>query len=101
MKFRSTLVERAFDLASDGTCVSLKDIRRTLRREQYLVSDIELTLAGVSLRRQLRQRLLQRATPIAERGNDAGHTAAQRPRMAANEGQARREPATPVGVYRR
>lgn len=60
MEFRSTLVERAFDLASSGTCADIKDICRKLRQEQYPAADIEMTLAGASLRKQLRQRFSER-----------------------------------------
>lgn len=46
-------VERAFQLARSGTCLSIDEIRQQLRREQR--SHIDAHLAGGSIRKQLKQ----------------------------------------------
>lgn len=51
MQSPSTL-ERAFALARSGTCSSLDEIRRTLKRERY--DQVEAHLAGSSIGKQLR-----------------------------------------------
>ncbi len=47
-----TTVERAFELAREGACQSLTDIRRELSREKF--ANIDSHLDGRSLRTQLK-----------------------------------------------
>jgi len=47
-----TTLERAFTLARSGSCLSVQDIRTTLKRERF--DNVEAHLAGPSLARQLR-----------------------------------------------
>lgn len=47
-----TTLERAFELARSGTCLSVQDIRRRLKEERF--DNIEAHLAGHSITRQLR-----------------------------------------------
>lgn len=47
-----TTVERAFELAREGICQSLTDIRRELAREKF--SNVDSHLDGRSLRTQLK-----------------------------------------------
>jgi hypothetical protein len=47
-----TTLERAFALARSGSCLSVQDIRVTLKRERF--EHVEAHLAGPSLGRQLR-----------------------------------------------
>lgn len=44
-------VARAFELAREGTCQTIEDIRRQLEREKYEAIGAHLT--GLSIRRQL------------------------------------------------
>ncbi len=46
-------VQRAFELAADGTCQTLDDVRRKLTAERY--SNIQAHLEGRSIRLQLKQ----------------------------------------------
>lgn len=46
-------IERAYQLAREGPCTSLDDIRRQLDRERY--ASVGAHLSGPTLRRQLRQ----------------------------------------------
>jgi hypothetical protein len=48
-------IERAFELALDGSCRSLDDIRRRLAREQY--AHVDAHLAGTTIRKQLKAML--------------------------------------------
>jgi hypothetical protein len=52
-------IERAYQLAREGPCTSLDDIRRQLDRERY--ASVGAHLSGPTLRRQLRQLCQQRA----------------------------------------
>lgn len=52
-------VERAYQLAREGPCGSLDDIRRTLEQERY--GSVAAHLAGPTIRRQLRQLCRERA----------------------------------------
>lgn len=52
---RQTTVERAFDLAETGTCITVNDIRTQLKREQH--ESVDAHLAGQSIQKQLRARL--------------------------------------------
>ena len=45
-------VERAFELARDGRCRTLEEIRRTLAREQF--GNVDAHLAGFGIRTQLK-----------------------------------------------
>ena len=45
------ILERAFELAKTGECVSIDDIRRRLKSERY--SQVDAHLAGSTVRRQL------------------------------------------------
>lgn len=49
MDANKTTLERAFELARSGKCLSLPEIAHTLKSEGYSVSQIE----GQSLRKQL------------------------------------------------
>lgn len=44
-------VERAFELARSGTCLSMEDIRRRLKAEGY--ENTQAHLAGSAIRKQL------------------------------------------------
>ena len=63
MEFRKTALERAFELASSGSCRTIRDIAYKLNAEKYDVSHLE----GAALRKQL-QSLIDQATksPTAE-----------------------------------
>lgn len=52
-------IQRAFELAADGSCRSLDDIRRSLAREQH--SQVEAHLAGITIRKQLKAALTRAA----------------------------------------
>ena len=47
------IIERAFELAREGQCRSLDDIRRTLAREHF--GNVNAHLAGLGIRNQLRR----------------------------------------------
>jgi hypothetical protein len=49
MDHRTTVLERAFALAKSGSCTSVPDIKKQLRREGYSVAQI----VGKSLSKQL------------------------------------------------
>jgi hypothetical protein len=51
VKDKSTL-ERAFELAREGRCHSIDDIRRALTRENY--NDVQAHLTGPTIARQMR-----------------------------------------------
>ncbi|HVF94775.1 MAG TPA: hypothetical protein VM900_10720 [Sphingomonas sp.] len=57
-------IERAYQLAREGPCTSLDDIRRQLDRERY--ASVGAHLSGPTLRRQLRQ-LCQERLRAAEK----------------------------------
>jgi hypothetical protein len=50
-------VARAFEIAREGKCQSLKDIRHQLERERYL--NVQNHLAGRSIRKQLADILIK------------------------------------------
>lgn len=52
---RVGIVERAFELAREGNCHSLEDVRRKLSAEQYV--NIDSYLSGPTLRKQLKDLL--------------------------------------------
>jgi hypothetical protein len=49
---RSTILERAFELAGSGSCRKITEIAITLRKEGY--SAVDQTLSGGGIRQQLR-----------------------------------------------
>ena len=49
MDHRTTVLERAFALAKSGSCTSVPDIKKQLRREGYSIAQI----VGKSLSKQL------------------------------------------------
>jgi hypothetical protein len=49
MDHKATVLERAFALAKSGTCTSIPDIKKQLRKEGYSVAQI----VGKSLSKQL------------------------------------------------
>lgn len=55
MPHQMNTIERAFVLASTGTCRSVTDIRTQLKRERYEAVDAHLS--GSMIQRQLKQRL--------------------------------------------
>ena len=57
MEVRKTALERAFELASSGRCLTIRDIAYKLNSEKYDVSHLE----GPALRKQL-QGLIDEAT---------------------------------------
>lgn len=59
-----TALERAFQLAKDGSCHSVLDIKKQLRAEGFSITQI----TGKSLYKQLRS-LLQGRTPTAQGGS--------------------------------
>jgi hypothetical protein len=72
------IIERAFELAREGQCRTLDDIRRALSRERF--ANVNAHLAGLGIRNQLRKLMRQnRPEPIAPpaiHGHDASGTAA-------------------------
>ena len=50
MESRKTPLERAFELARSGTCLSIRDIALKLNSEKYAISHLE----GPALRMQLK-----------------------------------------------
>ena len=52
LRIAKGVIERAFELARQGRCRTLEDIRRVLARESY--SAIDAHLAGGTIRRQLK-----------------------------------------------
>jgi hypothetical protein len=61
MEANKSSLERAFDLARSGTCLTIADIGRGLKSEGYSVADLE----GRSLRRQLKELIRKSALPLA------------------------------------
>ena len=57
-------IERAYQLAREGPCTSLDDIRRQLDRERY--ASVGAHLSGPTLRRQLRQLCQERLRAAKE-----------------------------------
>jgi hypothetical protein len=57
-------IERAYQLAREGPCTSLDDIRRQLDRERY--ASVGAHLSGPTLRRQLRQLCQERMRATKE-----------------------------------
>ncbi|WP_445193392.1 hypothetical protein ACT009_05780 [Sphingomonas sp. Tas61C01] len=57
-------IERAYQLAREGPCTSLDDIRRQLDRERY--ASVGAHLSGPTLRRQLRQLCQERMRAAKE-----------------------------------
>ena len=57
MESRKTPLERAFELARSGTCLSIRDIAYKLNSEKYDISHLE----GPALRKQLME-LIEEAT---------------------------------------
>lgn len=49
MEFRKTALERAFELARSGKCLTIRDIAFQLHAEKYDISHLE----GPALRKQL------------------------------------------------
>jgi hypothetical protein len=49
------IIERAFELAREGSCRTVEDIRRSLKKERY--GDADSHLAGSSLVKQLKAEL--------------------------------------------
>ena len=60
------LIERAFELASEGNCRSVDDIRRKLTAERF--GNVEAHLGGTTIRKQLKALIKKRA----DSGGDAG-----------------------------
>lgn len=52
-----TTIERAFELAREGACSSMDDIRKALKQERW--DGVEAQLAGPSLRIQLRTLMME------------------------------------------
>lgn len=63
MEFRATALERAFELARSGKCLSVRDITFKLHAEKYNISHLE----GPALKKQL-QGLIEEA--IAPKGGE-------------------------------
>ncbi|MBS0315121.1 MAG: hypothetical protein JSS05_13145 [Proteobacteria bacterium] len=55
MRNQST-IERAFDLADGGRCRSVADIRAQLKQERH--DAVDAHLSGMTIQRQLKQRML-------------------------------------------
>jgi hypothetical protein len=61
MDSNRTALERAFDLANSGACDTVEDIKRCLRQEGY----VDTQVIGKSLRKQLRALIDEaRETPM-------------------------------------
>jgi hypothetical protein len=58
-----TALERAFDLARSGKCLTLTDIALSLRAEGYAVNQLE----GYSLKKQLSALIQEAKKPHAQR----------------------------------
>lgn len=52
-----TIIERAFQLAQAGSCTSMDDITRTLKREQF--EGVDAQLGGRGIRMQLRTLMME------------------------------------------
>ena len=61
MDTNKTTIERAFDLARSGTCLTLNDIVSKLKSEGYATGQIE----GKSLSKQLRELIEKTTKPHA------------------------------------
>lgn len=48
-----SVIERAFELARSGTCSSVQEVAQRLKREGF--ESVEAHLAGMSIRRQLKE----------------------------------------------
>lgn len=59
---RMTTVERAIQLARDGSCLSVSDVKRTLNRERY--DGVEQHLNGSSIKKQLVALIAERRRPV-------------------------------------
>jgi hypothetical protein len=53
MPLSPTLLQRAFELARSGTCLTLFDVRKRLRAEGFSLTEIGTQIHGKSLTRQL------------------------------------------------
>lgn len=53
MSFRPTAIERAYDLAKQGACRTVSDVKQRLREEGY--ERIQDSLYGASITRDLRR----------------------------------------------
>jgi hypothetical protein len=51
------IIERAFELARQGDCASLLEIRQTLARERY--TSVDAHMAGLGIRSQLKALIRQ------------------------------------------
>jgi len=58
-----TTLERAFLLARSGSCLSVSDIRRTLKSERF--DNVESHLAGPAIAKQLRALCQAARSPAA------------------------------------
>jgi hypothetical protein len=59
MDHNTTALERAFQLAKSGHCISIEDIRQQLKSEGYSTEHI----TGKSLTRQLKELIRSATTP--------------------------------------
>ena len=55
---RMTIIERAFDLASSGTCESIRDISAALKRESF--SSVDAHLQGSQIKSRLNALIAER-----------------------------------------
>ncbi len=63
MTFRSTAIERAYELAESGTCRTIGDVKRQLQIEGF--SNIQDQLFGLSTTKALRDRCKASYRPAA------------------------------------
>jgi hypothetical protein len=56
---RKTLMERAFELASESGCRDIDEIRRKLTAENF--ANVDAHLSGVTVRKQLRSIIRERS----------------------------------------
>ena len=75
MEFRKTAVERAFELASSGSCQTIRDIAYKLNAEKYDISHLE----GPALRKQLLALIAQATKPMVVEGEEPGITSSEGP----------------------
>lgn len=58
MTNQKSVVERAFELARDGKCQNMREIKTTLKKEQF--SNVTDYLSGPSIKRQISMVIRQR-----------------------------------------
>lgn len=65
---RLTTIERAFELADEGVCRTVADIRTQLKREQH--DAVDAHMAGSEVQRQLKKRMSSASRPPTQKTSE-------------------------------